>query len=201
MVLLTLTGVHGNFFLLLGVHSAKKVKNHWTSETTQDINFSFVGRYEFDLCAVVLVNNLGANFCSRPKGFSRRTKLDQVINLRNVDVIKVPYWSHDVSKSKEKIFMSIFSLSAPKNFDDRQNLRREIDSFRTEFASNELGSIHLTFLLGLTRDKDVKERIGIESDLFGDILQLSVEDSYHNLSYKTLGAYQWIQTVVSNVTQ
>ena len=139
------------------------------------------------------------SFLFRLKGFSHRTKLDQVINLKNVDVIKVPNWSLDLSKSEEKIFMSIFSLSAPKNFDDRQNLRREIESFRSDFVSNNLGSIHLTFLLGLTPDKDVKERIGIESDRFGDILQLSVEDSYQNLSYKTLGAYQWIHSVVSQI--
>jgi len=122
-----------------------------------------------------------------------------VINLKNVDVIKVPHWSLNLAKSKEKIFMSIFSLSAPKHYDDRQNLRQEIESFKSDFASEKLGSIHLTFLLGLTRDKDVKKQIAIESNLFGDILQLSVEDSYQNLSYKTLGAYQWIHSVVSQI--
>ena len=49
-----------------------------------------------------------------------------------------------------------------------------------------------TFLLGLSNDPDVMRQIDQESDLYGDVLQFSIIDSYYNLTYKTLGAYEWI---------
>ena len=129
-------------------------------------------------------------FAANPKS----TQLDQVINLKNVDIQRQPTWIKDAQKQNQ-IFLAIFSLSAPKNFEVRQNLRHEIKSFKENFGQKISGSIHLTFLLGLTKDQQVQKRIERESELFGDILQISVEDSYNNLSYKTLGAYQWIHTV------
>ena len=118
-----------------------------------------------------------------------------MIDLANVAVLKEPGWIRDSVKNDEKIFISIFSLSAPKNFEDRRNLRKEIENFRKNFAEKIVGSIHLTFLLGLTSDSDLQTRIDAESDLLEDILQISVPDSYRNLSYKTLGSYQWINSV------
>ena len=142
-------------------------------------------------------------FTANPKS----TQLDQVINLRNVDIQRQPTWVKDeqqamnniamsnLTQKQNQIFMAIFSLSAPNNFEVRQNLRKEIKIFKENFGQKNNGSIHLTFLLGLTKDQKVQKRIEHESELFGDILQISVEDSYNNLSYKTLGAYQWIHTV------
>ena len=130
-----------------------------------------------------------------------------MINLRNVDIQRQPTWIKDeqqamnniaksnLTQKQNQIFMAIFSLSAPKNFEVRQNLRKEIKIFKENFGQKNNGSIHLTFLLGLTKDQKVQKRIEHESELFGDILQFAVEDSYNNLSYKTLGAYQWIHTV------
>ena len=57
-----------------------------------------------------------------------------------------------------------------------------------------------TFLLGLSNDPDVMRQIDQESDLYGDVLQFSIIDSYYNLTYKTLGAYEWIYKVKNDVT-
>ena len=43
-------------------------------------------------------------------------------------------------------------------------------------------------------------QIDQESDLYGDVLQFSIIDSYYNLTYKTLGAYEWIYKVKNDVT-
>jgi len=140
-------------------------------------------------------SSIWSKFERNPFSDETCTILDQVIDLKNVKVLKEPGWIEKSIKNDEKIFLSIFSLSAPQNFEDRQNLRTEIENFRTNSADKIVGSIQLTFLLGLPSDRDLQSWIDIESDLFGDILQISVEDSYQNLSYKTLGAYQWIHSV------
>jgi hypothetical protein len=91
--------------------------------------------------------------------------------------------------------LAIFSLSAPGNFEERDKLRREVEKFRRESARKIVGSVHLTFLVGRTERADVMRRIEAESEMFGDILQLGVPDSYPTLSLKTLGAYAWLASV------
>jgi len=134
----------------------------------------------------IFCSHLGNNIC---------LKLDQVLDMKNVNVILAPKWIE--KENNRQIFMTIFSLSAPKNFDARQKLRQEIQTFKDGIDEEFLGSVHLTFLLGLSNNTDVMQSIEEESHQEGDVLQLSVMDSYNNLSYKTLGAYEWILKVWS----
>ena len=85
-----------------------------------------------------------------------------------------------VSCSETKIVFAV--LTAPKNVAKRETLRRQV---------GERQGVFLLFLLGATRDQEVQGRLQEEAMVHGDLLQISVEDHYTRLSYKTLSSFIW----------
>ena len=73
-------------------------------------------------------------------------------------------------------------LTAPKNLEKREALRRQI---------GERSDVFLLFLLGETKAPGVQDLLHAEAAAHGDLLQISVEDHYTRLSYKTISSFIW----------
>ena len=81
--------------------------------------------------------------------------------------------------------IAVLVLSAPKNFPQRLAMRY---FFKIPNAKTEL-----IFLLGNVGDDDeMQQFLQEEHAIYGDILQMSVRDSYKNLTYKTVGGFDYI---------
>jgi hypothetical protein len=52
--------------------------------------------------------------------------------------------------------------------------------------------IVVIFLLGKVNDEELKKNLEREDQLFGDILQSTVPESYATLSYKSISGFIWI---------
>ena len=85
----------------------------------------------------------------------------------------------------------ILILSAPRNFENRLRMR----SFTINDEIPEL-----LFVLGKVEDDDLQKSLEEESRIFGDILQISFPDSYHNLPYKTIAGFDFITSFRTNVS-
>ena len=83
----------------------------------------------------------------------------------------------------QKIHTVVMALSAPKNSQKREKLRRMFQN-RTGVAA--------IFLLGQITDKQVTDDLRAENVAHGDLLQISVKDHYTALSYKTLSGFVWV---------
>lgn len=55
------------------------------------------------------------------------------------------------------------------------------------------------FVIGLTDDKAVQQKVKGESEEYGDILQINMNDTYSNLSLKVAGLLNWVTTYCSPV--
>ncbi|RXG55257.1 Beta-1,3-galactosyltransferase 5 [Armadillidium vulgare] len=56
----------------------------------------------------------------------------------------------------------------------------------------------LVMFLGQSLNESVNQRILIENELYGDIIQLDFIDSYENLTLKVLSGFHWISNFCSN---
>ena len=73
-------------------------------------------------------------------------KLDQVVDIKDVGIIKEPKWIETEDAGVGfgfggKHFLNIFSLSAPKNFLDRQSRRQEIRTFKAKIDGQLNGGL------------------------------------------------------------
>jgi len=85
---------------------------------------------------------------------------------------------------RKKIVFS-YVLSAVSNFEFRKFIRK------TWGKSNNVAFV---FVIGLTTDKLLQKMIQIEQTQHNDLLQGNFEDTYRNLSYKSLTAWKWMLT-------
>ena len=99
-----------------------------------------------------------------------------VLDKRNVSFLLRPRRTC----SNTKIVFAV--LTGPKNTEKREALRRQLGGREEVF---------LLFLLGSTKHQEVQEELVGESLHHGDMLQISVEDHYTRLSYKTLSSFIW----------
>lgn len=92
-----------------------------------------------------------------------------------------------VEPVKERLYMLVLVLSAPANFKQREQTRAQ------NWAPHNLhrGKIQIVFLLGRVKDQHLQDELEKENSEWGDILQFSVEDGYHNLPYKTIAGFLW----------
>lgn len=84
-------------------------------------------------------------------------------------------------------------ISAPDHFDKRNLIRQTWLRQLEQKQSNR--SVILTghgFILGLTKDSKIQERIKVESHKFNDILQIDMIDHYFNLTLKDVGLLNWL---------
>jgi len=81
------------------------------------------------------------------------------------------------------------ALTAPGNTGKRERLRRILE-----------GDKHfLLFLLGKTYDQELQEQLTSENLVHGDLMQISVQDHYSTLAYKTLSGFIWANRFCGSV--
>ena len=88
----------------------------------------------------------------------------------------------------------IYVHTGPRNFERRQTLR-------DTWAQNDIflgESSRIVFFLGTIDEEDTQTKIAEEFRLHGDIIQENFHDSYHNLTYKAIGALKWVSKYCSN---
>ena len=91
-------------------------------------------------------------------------------------------------------FISIIVLSSPSGSSVRSAIR---DTWGKQKKYGDT-KIALNFLLAHTFDTVFQEQIDTESRVYGDIIQATFEDSYKNLTLKTLTALKWSLTFCQN---
>lgn len=103
----------------------------------------------------------------------------QLIDLKNFTFII----KHENKCAHSSVFLLMLISSAPQN----QDLRNAIRST----WGKENGTIKTVFLLGAVGDDQLRKSIVEEDEENGDIIQGNFEDSYTNLSYKTIMALKY----------
>ncbi|KAI9561281.1 hypothetical protein GHT06_012237 [Daphnia sinensis] len=61
---------------------------------------------------------------------------------------------------------------------------------QTDYSSINL--VGFAFVLGLTKDMEIQNRIESEKATYGDILQIDMFDDYYNLTLKVVGLMNWM---------
>ena len=93
-------------------------------------------------------------------------------------------------KSVRSVFIAI--LSAPNYFDKRFQIRRTYIQQALDVSSNSMDvDIDYGFFLGRTNNSFVQAKIDVESRAFGDIIQVDMNDTYVNLTQKTVAILRW----------
>jgi len=82
----------------------------------------------------------------------------------------------------KQVKIVLMALTAPKNVEKRERLRRQ-------FGEKE--GVYILFLLGKTSSSALQEKLQTENMVHGDMVQISVMDHYKALSYKTLTGFIW----------
>ncbi|CAM1297353.1 Uncharacterised protein r2_g664 [Pycnogonum litorale] len=133
------------------------------------------------------------------------------VNLRKAGPVKTEFHLEKYKReSKSAIFQNylsfsqtpscntstlVFVHSAPHHFTRRNSIRSSWGSIR-----NHKGiKIKTIFVIGQSRNIQVKVRVNEEAVRCDDVLLLGFEDSYSNLTIKHLSAYEWIVSKCRNV--
>ncbi|KAK3735449.1 hypothetical protein RRG08_015642 [Elysia crispata] len=74
------------------------------------------------------------------------------------------------------------------SFTQRQAIRETWGQFSTV----DTNKVVLLFFLGSTRDKNIQEKVAVEAQKHGDIVQETFIDSYRNLSLKSVALVRWV---------
>jgi hypothetical protein len=101
-----------------------------------------------------------------------------------------------------RISLFVGVISAPHYFEKRsvirQTWRRHLTT-QSNIRNNPLDVVGFGFVIGLTDDEAVQQKIKEESEKYGDILQINMNDTYSNLSLKVAGLLNWVNTYCSPV--
>jgi hypothetical protein len=95
-------------------------------------------------------------------------------------------WNTCAYKQGENVLLLAYVMSKSDNFERRQ-LIRSTWAHRKHFAS-----VQVFFVLGTSRYDRLNKQIEHEAKQHGDVLQGDFIDSYRNLSFKSLCAWEWI---------
>ncbi|XP_022098879.1 beta-1,3-galactosyltransferase 1-like isoform X2 [Acanthaster planci] len=123
---------------------------------------------------------------------------DDIINPHPYHfTISNPTHCHDMNTSEDgQPYLLILVKAAPGDFYDRQQIRQTWGG--TRIVGQQLTST--LFLLGLSRDEEVNERIREESILYEDIVQENFIDAYLNLTIKNIMGMKWVATFCPNAS-
>lgn len=109
-----------------------------------------------------------------------KNDFSQLIDLDNFEyLISHPGCQH----LKEKPIVVTIVHSAPDNFHKRRIIR-------DTWGRNDLRSL-LVFLLGAANSSNLQEKLELESNIHGDLVQGNFEDTYRNMTYKHVMALKW----------
>ena len=89
---------------------------------------------------------------------------------------------------KSTVELVVIVISGIRNFLRRMGIRNTWGSDVHE----RLTEVRLLFLVGRSSDAQFQPQIKKESELFGDILQVDLEDKYENLTNKSLAMLRWV---------
>jgi len=132
----------------------------------------------------------------KPLANVRPLRPDYGIVVNDVTAFKYPI---DFGKCKEgqinanrTLFIAI--LSAPINTEKRVTLRKTWLSHTRDshYTRGLLDVVGYGFVVGQTRDESVQSKIDEESKNHGDILQVEMDDSYYNLTRKSVAILNWV---------
>lgn len=107
---------------------------------------------------------------------------------------------HTAGNAKSRsLFISV--ISAPDNFEKRQTIRRTWSNHLTNQTNIHriLEMVGFGFVIGLTNNSLVQQKIKEESERYGDILQINVIDKYVKLSVKVAGLINWVSAYCQRV--
>lgn len=113
--------------------------------------------------------------------------------------IEISSCSYSVDfRKRTTIFVAI--ISAVQNFEHRQIIRQTwLNHLRNETFIKGVDLVGYGFIVGLTRNESIQERIEEETKKHADILQLDVMDYYYNLTLKSVGLLNWLDGHCSQV--
>ncbi len=86
------------------------------------------------------------------------------------------------------VFLVIYVHTAPENY-ERRALVRETWGTTAQYAPDV---VRIFFMMGLPMNATDQEQVEKESRIHGDIVQEDFIDTYHNISYKAVGALNWV---------
>lgn len=97
------------------------------------------------------------------------------------------------------LFISI--ISAPKNFERRATIRQTWPNHlkNQSNVNKELDIVGFGFVVGLTNDDIVQQKLMEENEIYRDILQVNMYDKYKNLSVKVTGLLNWVHNYCPQV--
>ena len=97
-------------------------------------------------------------------------------------------------RENSSVDLVVIVISGVRNFLRRMAIRNTWGSDVHE----RLTKVRLLFLVGRSSDERIQPQIEKESELFSDIIQANVEDTYENLTYKSLAMIRWIRDFCSS---
>ncbi|XP_059350798.1 uncharacterized protein LOC130693163 [Daphnia carinata] len=85
-------------------------------------------------------------------------------------------------------------ISAPRNFERRATIRRTWPlHLKNQTNSNKpLDVVGFSFVVGLTKDDVIQQKLMEEHERHRDMLQVNMYDKYRNLSLKVTGLLNWV---------
>ncbi|XP_046445688.1 lactosylceramide 1,3-N-acetyl-beta-D-glucosaminyltransferase A-like [Daphnia pulex] len=97
------------------------------------------------------------------------------------------------TSANPSVFIAI--ISAPGNFKERNDIRATwLIHLKNVLEKNLLGiSTRYGFFLGQTQDDSIQKGIKEESRKHGDIIQIEMDDSYRNLTFKGIAVLNWVR--------
>ncbi|XP_071486464.1 beta-1,3-galactosyltransferase 5-like [Diadema antillarum] len=99
----------------------------------------------------------------------------------------------------EEILLVIAVYSAPSNRARRDAVRHTYGNQSVWPVSTEgAPMVRVVFMLGATNDKSLQSQLEEESDLYGDIVQEAFQDTYLNLTRKTVMTLKWVTSFCRN---
>jgi hypothetical protein len=104
-----------------------------------------------------------------------------------------------IEKNKENVIgVFVTVISAPGNFEKRRRIRETwARPMNGSFIMNNI-SINYSFFIGLTQNLDFQNKIIEESLMYGDIIQVDLDDEYIKLAQKTVALLHWAKNYCKN---
>jgi hypothetical protein len=130
----------------------------------------------------------------------RRTELRSIEKQKNSysfphdwNVLISPDYSLCGNENQNKMFTFVsFVILGPHHFEQRQKIRET-------WANKQISDkFKVFFMLGLSHDENVNNKVKEESKIHKDIVQEDYYDSFHSMTMKIMGAFKWISKYCSN---
>ncbi len=89
--------------------------------------------------------------------------------------------------------LMLLITSSPEHSEPRMAIRQTWGHF------SQRKDISVAFVVGLARTNPMNDAIRMETEMYGDIIQSRIADSYDNLTLKTVSMFEWVDSYCSQV--